>query len=93
MVVVAHPSEGMADSCATSRHPDSLRDLALPWAAQGYPVIAPDYAGLGTAGVAAAVVTAAGKPATAVKAEAPADTATRYQASAHVLKYYQTTKV
>lgn len=50
MVVVAHPSEGLADNCAPSRRPDTLRDVALPWATQGYPVIAPDYAGLGTDG-------------------------------------------
>ena len=50
MVVVGHPSEGLADTCATSRRPDTMRDLALPWAARGYPVIAPDYAGLGTDG-------------------------------------------
>ncbi len=50
LVVVAHPSEGIADTCATSRRADSMRDLALPWAARGYPVIAPDYAGLGTDG-------------------------------------------
>jgi len=50
LVVVAHPSEGLGDGCATSRRADTLRDLALPWAARGYPVIAPDYAGLGTDG-------------------------------------------
>ncbi len=50
LVVVAHPSEGLGDGCATSRRSDTLRDLALPWAARGYPVIAPDYAGLGTDG-------------------------------------------
>lgn len=51
LVVVGHPSEGIADSCAPSRRPDTLRDVALPWAARGYPVIAPDYAGLGTDGI------------------------------------------
>ncbi len=50
LVVAAHPSEGMAASCATSKNPLSLIDLALPWAALGHPVIAPDYAGLGTDG-------------------------------------------
>ena len=47
VIVVAHPSEGLAGSCATSKNPASLEDLALPWAALGYAVIAPDYAGLG----------------------------------------------
>lgn len=50
MVVVAHPSEGLADACATSRNANGSRDLALPWATQGYPVIVPDLAGLGTDG-------------------------------------------
>ena len=50
-------------------------------------------AGLGSAGVAAAVVTA-GNRAKGAAAELPAaDKATGYRASAHVLKYYQTTKV
>jgi len=47
VIVIAHPSEGLAGSCATSKNPSSLEDLALPWAALGYAVIAPDYAGLG----------------------------------------------
>ena len=50
-------------------------------------------AGLGSAGVAAAIVTA-GKRAANTTADLPAvDQPTRYRASAHVLKYYQTTKV
>ena len=51
-------------------------------------------AGLGGAGVAAAVVTAgnAAKPAGADEA-APDPKATTYRASAHVLKYYKTTEV
>jgi hypothetical protein len=50
-------------------------------------------AGLGSAGVAAAVVTAATR-AKGGATEVPAvDQPTGYRASAHVLKYYQTTKV
>ncbi len=51
VIVAAHGTEGLASSCATTRSATSLRELALPWAALGYPVIAPDYAGLGTPGV------------------------------------------
>jgi pimeloyl-ACP methyl ester carboxylesterase len=51
LVIAAHGTEGLAASCATSMDATSMRDLALPWATTGYPVIAPDYAGLGTAGV------------------------------------------
>jgi hypothetical protein len=50
-------------------------------------------AGLGSAGVAAAVVTA-GKRAKVAATEPPAVAEpSGYRASAHVLKYYQTTKV
>lgn len=51
LVVVGHPTTGIADVCAPSRDAGALRDLALPWAALGYPTIAPDHAGLGTEGV------------------------------------------
>ena len=51
VLVVAHPTEGLAPGCTPSRNLDHLRDLALPWAAKGYAVIAPDFAGLGTVGV------------------------------------------
>ncbi len=47
VIVVAHPTEGLAPSCAPSKDPGSLADQALPWASLGYAVIAPDYAGLG----------------------------------------------
>lgn len=47
VIVVAHPTEGLAPSCAPSKVAGSLADQALPWAAIGYAVIAPDYAGLG----------------------------------------------
>jgi dienelactone hydrolase len=47
LILVAHPTEGLASSCAPSKDPASLEDQALPWASLGYAVIAPDYAGLG----------------------------------------------
>ena len=51
VVVVAHPTVGVADNCAPSEDMGSLSDVALPWAARGFAVIAPDYAGLGNDGV------------------------------------------
>ncbi|HEX7663565.1 MAG TPA: lipase family protein, partial [Polyangiaceae bacterium] len=51
VIVIGHPTTGMGPSFAPSKDPGSLEDLALPWAALGYAVIAPDYAGLGTPGV------------------------------------------
>jgi pimeloyl-ACP methyl ester carboxylesterase len=51
VIVAAHGTEGLAASCTTSMNATSMRELALPWASIGYPVIAPDYAGLGTPGV------------------------------------------
>ncbi len=51
IIVVAHPSVGIADSCAPSKDLDATSDLAWPWAAKGYAVIAPDFAGLGTDGI------------------------------------------
>ena len=51
IIVAAHPSEGLADACASSRDDTKLRDVAMPWAARGNVVIAPDYAGLGNEGV------------------------------------------
>ena len=50
-------------------------------------------AGLGSAGVAAAVVTAATRAKDAAPELPAVDKPTGYRASAHVLKYYQTTKV
>lgn len=50
-------------------------------------------AGLGSAGVAAAVVTAGNKARQAGAEPPAADEPTGYRATAHVLKYYQTTKV
>lgn len=51
LVVIAHPTTGMGAGQAPSMDASSLQDLALPFAALGYAVIAPDYAGLGTPGV------------------------------------------
>lgn len=50
-VVVGHGSVGLADLCAPSLYPPTLDYLVLPWIADGWTVIAPDYAGLGTDGV------------------------------------------
>lgn len=54
-VVIGHPSVGIADACAPSRNPDDaaggLDALALPFAARGQLVIAPDLSGLGNPGV------------------------------------------
>ncbi len=51
VVVFAHGTAGLADQCALSKI-ETIDDAnTLPWAARGYVVIAPDYAGLGTAGV------------------------------------------
>jgi pimeloyl-ACP methyl ester carboxylesterase len=50
VIVAAHGTEGLAATCATSMSATSMYDLALPWASLGYPVIAPDYAALGTPG-------------------------------------------
>lgn len=51
MLVAAHGTAGLADRCAPSRSPTQADGLALPFAASGWPAIAPDYAGLGTDGV------------------------------------------
>jgi hypothetical protein len=50
VIAVGHPTQGLAPSCAPSMNATDLDDLALPWAAHGFAVIATDYAGLGTAG-------------------------------------------
>jgi dienelactone hydrolase len=47
VIVVGHATSGLAASCAPSKDPTTNQDSALPWAALGYAVIAPDYAGLG----------------------------------------------
>jgi len=51
VVAVGHPTEGLAASVTPSMNATSLDDLALPWASQGFAVIATDYAGQGNAGV------------------------------------------
>ncbi len=51
LVVVGHPTTGMADSCAPTRDPSTVEELALPWAELGYATIVPDHAGLGNEGV------------------------------------------
>ncbi len=51
LVVIGHPTDGLAPSCAPSTDPTSNQDLALPWAGGGDAVIVPDYAGLGNEGV------------------------------------------
>jgi len=51
IIAVAHSTVGLAPSCAPSEDPTSLENLALPWAANGYAVIATDYAGLGNEGI------------------------------------------
>ncbi|MDQ3038056.1 MAG: hypothetical protein M3Y87_37030 [Myxococcota bacterium] len=50
MLVAAHGTAGLADVCAPSRIETASDALTLPWAARGWPIIAPDYAGLGTEG-------------------------------------------
>lgn len=51
LAVAAHGTAGIADACAPSRHAAAGDSLVVPWAARGWPVIAPDYAGLGNEGI------------------------------------------
>jgi predicted esterase len=51
IIAVAHSTVGLAAGCAPSMDPSSQENVALPWAASGFPVIATDYAGLGSEGV------------------------------------------
>lgn len=61
MVLAEHGTVGLADSCAPSEmmlhpqgaflHQDYFDSFELAWAARGMPVVAPDYAGLGTDGI------------------------------------------
>jgi pimeloyl-ACP methyl ester carboxylesterase len=51
LLVAAHGTTGVADICAPSSYETVSDYLVLPAVAHGYAVIAPDYAGLGTAGV------------------------------------------
>lgn len=53
IVVWAHGTTGVADACAPSKAAleDSTKDLISKLLAAGYVVVAPDYEGLGTAGL------------------------------------------
>jgi hypothetical protein len=54
LVVAAHGGTNVPDDCAPSTAAHALsgsNSIVLPWIGRGYPVAAPDYAGLGTAGV------------------------------------------
>lgn len=53
IVVWAHGTTGVADTCAPSKAAlaDSTKDLISKLLAAGYVVVAPDYEGLGTAGI------------------------------------------
>lgn len=53
IIVAAHATAGLADSCAPSSLAlDALTELlVLPWVGTGYPVVLPDYAGLGNEGI------------------------------------------
>ncbi len=51
VIVIGHPTDGIAPSCTPSKDLSSNNELALPWAALGYAVIVPDYSGLGNEGV------------------------------------------
>jgi len=50
VVIAAHGTVGLSDSCTPSKFPFVADGLPLPWAAAGYVTVAPDYAGMGTAG-------------------------------------------
>jgi pimeloyl-ACP methyl ester carboxylesterase len=51
LITIGHATQGMGGTNVPSQDPTTNKDLGLPWAALGYAVIAPDYAGLGTEGV------------------------------------------
>ncbi len=50
VIVTAHGSDGLGPSCAPSKDPTGNAELSMPFAGNGYAVIAPDYAGLGNEG-------------------------------------------
>jgi pimeloyl-ACP methyl ester carboxylesterase len=50
LIVIAHGTVGLADACAPSIT-EGIQTMILPFANNGYPVIAPDYAGMGNAGI------------------------------------------
>jgi len=51
VVIAAHGTIGLADHCAPSLYPTVSRELILPFVGNGFAVVAPDYAGLGTEGI------------------------------------------
>lgn len=51
VIVSAHGSDGLGQTCAPSMDPTGNGSLNMPFAGTGYAVIAPDYAGLGNGGV------------------------------------------
>ena len=51
VVVVNHGTVGLADHCAPSKYPTISAEMSLAFAGNGFVVIAPDYAGLGTDGL------------------------------------------
>ena len=51
VVVVNHGTVGLADHCAPSKYPAISAEMSLAFAGNGFVVIAPDYAGLGTDGI------------------------------------------
>ncbi len=51
VVVATHGTTGLADVCAPSLYQTASDYLALPFAGQGFAVVAPDYAGLGNEGI------------------------------------------
>ena len=50
-IVWAHGTAGLADGCAPTNYPGYYGYLPYTFAAQGYAVIGPDYAGLGNEGI------------------------------------------
>ncbi len=51
IALIARSTSGLADRCAPSLAELPMPELGLPFAAQGYVAIAPDFAGLGNEGV------------------------------------------
>jgi dienelactone hydrolase len=47
IVALGHAASGIGPRCGPSRYPVVTNDIALPLVAQGYVVVAPDFAGLG----------------------------------------------
>ena len=51
VVVLGHDAVGIGDTCAPTHVATHADAMALPWVGRGFSVIAPDYAGLGNAGL------------------------------------------